>query len=135
MIQHVSEHGEQVNLFYWAFVNRAKHPALELMFAIPNGGHRHIAVARKLKAEGVKAGVPDIFLPFPSVGSQWPNPKGCHGFFIELKAIGGRVSPFQEQWHGLLRSAGYACEVCWGWESAAKMIVNYLGLDARRCGL
>lgn len=29
-------------------------------WAVPNGGHRNIGVARKLKSEGVKAGVPDI---------------------------------------------------------------------------
>ena len=29
-------------------------------FAVPNGGHRRKATAGKLKAEGVKAGVPDL---------------------------------------------------------------------------
>jgi len=31
-----------------------------MYFAIPNGGKRNLIVAKKLKAEGVKAGVPDI---------------------------------------------------------------------------
>ena len=34
-----------------------------LYFAIPNGGHRHPAVAAKLKAEGATPGVPDLFIP------------------------------------------------------------------------
>lgn len=29
-------------------------------WAVPNGGKRHISVAKKLKAEGVKSGIPDI---------------------------------------------------------------------------
>jgi len=29
-------------------------------WAVPNGGHRKLSVAKKMKAEGVKAGVPDI---------------------------------------------------------------------------
>ena len=62
------EHQEQVALFNWAkfFENKCKD--LGMMYAIPNGGKRHIAVARKLKAEGVKAGVPDIFLAVPVEG-------------------------------------------------------------------
>ena len=31
-------------------------------WAVPNGGRRNISVARKLKAEGVKSGIPDITL-------------------------------------------------------------------------
>jgi len=31
-----------------------------MYFAIPNGGKRNLITAKKLKAEGVKAGVPDI---------------------------------------------------------------------------
>jgi len=31
-------------------------------WAVPNGGQRNVIVASKLKAEGVKAGVPDITL-------------------------------------------------------------------------
>jgi|TARA_R110000764_G_scaffold27814_5_gene65564 hypothetical protein len=31
-------------------------------WAVPNGGRRNISVAKKLKAEGVKSGIPDITL-------------------------------------------------------------------------
>ena len=59
------EHIEQVKLFNWARQNESMYLHLSLLFAIPNGGHRHIGTARKLKAEGVKAGVPDCFLAVP----------------------------------------------------------------------
>ena len=77
-----SEHAEQTALFCWAALPevRAEYPVLELMFAIPNGGERNKIVAGNLKAEGVKAGVLDIFLPVPS--------KGWHGLFIEMKVAG-----------------------------------------------
>ena len=68
-----SEHEEQVALFEWAEWNKRQYPELELMFAIPNGGQRHVVVAKKLKDEGVKAGVPDIFLP---VARQFSQIKG-----------------------------------------------------------
>lgn len=112
------EHQHQAALFEWAKINEKKYPALVLMFAIPNGGHRHIAVAKKLKAEGVKAGVPDIFLPCPT--------KKCHGLFIEIKAPKGVVSLSQKQWILGLVSQGYLAQVCYGWEDARDVIVDYL---------
>lgn len=48
-----------------------------LWFHCPNGGHRNVAEAAKLKAMGVKAGVPDVLIFQPR--------KGYHGFAIELK--------------------------------------------------
>ena len=38
-------------------------PRLEWIHAIPNGGLRNKATASNLKAEGVKSGVLDVFLP------------------------------------------------------------------------
>lgn len=120
------EHQEQVALFRWAELNKRKHPALALMFAIPNGGHRHIAVARKLKAEGVKAGVPDIFLPWPALQSR----NAC-GLFVEMKAKGGKVSDSQAEWKDLL-SEFYQVVVCWSWTEAAAAICEYLGIPESR---
>ena len=122
------EHDEQAALFRWAALNRKKHPELALMFAIPNGGHRHISVARRLKAEGVKAGVPDIFLPVKHQAyfteGDVPN---YHGLFIEMKAGKNTPTPAQVWWHEHLRDSGYCVEVCYGWEEAVKLIKQYLG--------
>lgn len=76
-----------------------------LIFAIPNGGHRHPAVAAKLKAEGVKPGVLDLLLP---VARQ-----GYHGYFIELKCGDNKPSQDQEEWIRKLRAEGYKCDVVW----------------------
>ena len=73
----MSEHHEQCALFAWL---RLQWPDLDrVSFAIPNGGHRHKAVAGKLKAEGVKAGVPDIFIAYPIARSF-----ACHAFCAGL---------------------------------------------------
>jgi len=59
------EHIEQVHLILWTDGGEiADHyPNARKIFAIPNGGHRNVVVAGKLKAEGVRAGVPDLCFP------------------------------------------------------------------------
>src|SRR6266576_1994743 len=58
-----SENAEQTALFCWAGLNQIKYPPLKWMFAVPNGGFRFKREAGRLKAGGVKAGVPDVVLP------------------------------------------------------------------------
>ncbi len=77
-----SEFQEQCALFQWAAIEAKHYPVLDLLFAIPNGGSRRDAIeGANLKRSGVKAGIPDIFLPAAN--------KGRHGLFIELKSRGG----------------------------------------------
>lgn len=114
-----SEHVEQVRLFQWAHYARSTHPELRLLFAIPNGGARHKAVAGKLRAAGVRRGVPDLALPVAR--GLW------HGLFIELKRQhGGVLSVEQREWLAHLTAAGYRATCCRGWEAARDEIENYL---------
>ena len=117
------EHQHQKALFEWAAIARDRHPELDRMFAIPNGGHRHKATAAKLKAEGVKAGVPDICLPVARGGH--------YGMFLELKA--GKNRPTAEQAARLeqLREDGYFAVWCVGWAEASTLIVGYLEMGSR----
>ena len=55
-------------------------------FAVPNGGLRHIRVAAKLKAEGVRPGVPDLCFILP--GGRFAG--------LELKSSKGRLSEEQK---------------------------------------
>lgn len=114
-----SEHGEQVALFDWA-AHQANlgHEPLRWMFAIPNGGLRHKATAAKLKAEGVKAGVPDIFLPWPA--------KGYCGLFIELKSGRNKATPDQLNYLKWLTAAGYKALVANGFDEAKEILCGYL---------
>lgn len=114
----MSEHQEQAGLFRWAAMISSRHPELALMFAVPNGGHRHIAVAAKLRVEGVKSGVPDIFLPVAR--------GGYHGMAIEMKTAKGKLSPAQKQWLENLSAQGYHAVMCRGWENASAAIEFYL---------
>lgn len=57
------------------------------LFAIPNGGIRNIVTAKRLKAEGVKAGVPDMCVTLPGGRVGW----------LEVKAIRGRLSDEQKE--------------------------------------
>lgn len=114
-----NEDVEQAQLFAWAQYASGKYPELALMHHIPNGGKRGKAEAARFKLQGVKAGVPDIFLPSAR--------GGCHGLYIELKRVkGGRVSAAQEEFIKALRAQGYRVAVCFGMEQAREVIVEYL---------
>lgn len=117
-----TEHQEQVALFRWIGLNLKKHPQLRYAFAIPNGGKRDMGTAMKLKREGVKKGVPDIFLP---VIKLYPF---CGGLWIELKRPlpRGKVSREQHDWILYLKNEGYRAEACWGWEEARDLMIKYL---------
>jgi hypothetical protein len=114
-----TEHDEQKALVQWATLEAAGRPELRMLFAIPNGGDRSPIVGAKLKAEGVKPGVPDLFLAVPM--------RSCGGLFIEMKKRkGGRTSPHQKQWISDLKAHRYAARVCNGWEEARDAILEYL---------
>jgi len=113
-----TEHKHQVALFLWTAYQSRRWPELNLLFAIPNGGARDKITGQRLKAEGVKAGVPDMLLPV----ARGPY----HGFFIELKAPDGSPSDKQEQWVEDLRAQGYKAEVIYGWMDARDGLIAYL---------
>lgn len=129
-----SEHDEQAALFRWLEANSGKHPYFKLAFAIPNGGARNLFVAKKLKAEGVKRGVPDIFIPCPTKLNK-QDEHTCHGFWIEMKSKKGRISPEQEYWAHKLTNLGYAYLIFYSWQEAALKICEYFDIDPKTCGL
>ncbi len=115
----LTESQEQQLLFEWAALSAGRWPELALMYHIPNGGSRSKSEAGRFRAEGVKAGVPDICLPVAR--------GGYHGLYIELKRVkGGRVSTAQQGWIAALRDQGYYACVCKGWDDAAHVIKAYL---------
>ena len=114
-----TESQEQRALFQWAALQAGRHPELALLHHIPNGGSRGKAEAARFKAEGVRAGVPDICLPVPR-GEH-------HGLYIELKRkFRSRISQEQAWWMEELARQGYCVAVCKGWEEAARVIIEYL---------
>jgi hypothetical protein len=157
-----TEHAHQVALFMWSAramtcgVRVANDPAnwlkgasytygvnepvalLKWLHAIHNQGHGDAKRGATARAEGVRAGVPDICLPVPQLrpGMFGPgnSPAVFHGLYIELKrpdSVGkkaGETSEVQDEWIKHLRQAGYKVEVCYGWLEARACILKYLGI-------
>ena len=122
-----SEHSQQAALFAWSALPevRATYPQLKWMFAVPNGFYSTAAQKAKMKAEGLKDGVPDIFLMWriisvTNVNNRW------NGLVMEMKAKNGRLSDEQVEWIKHLTSQGYAATVVKGFEAAKEVIINYL---------
>ena len=113
-----TEEEEQTVVMHWATMAAGRWPELRLLFHIPNGGKRSKPEAVRFRAAGVRSGVPDLFLPCAC--------GGYHGLWIEMKAIGGRVSQEQEQWSKDLLEQGYMCTVCYGADEAVETIKKYM---------
>jgi hypothetical protein len=118
------EHNEQANLIAWCNMYESRVPDLALIYAIPSGGHRRKSVAGRMKAEGVKAGLPDLHLPVPMTRRE--DGRIFHGLWIEMKVPGGRVRATQKWWHEALRNMGHRVEVCWSFEEARNVLLDYL---------
>jgi len=101
------EHRMQVALVKWL-----RHKGI-FVFAIPNGGARNRITGKRLKDEGVIAGVPDLFIP-------------AHKLFIELKAPGGRLSKEQKECHAKLFDEGCKVAVCYSLEEAMGVVNSFL---------
>ncbi|MTI12055.1 VRR-NUC domain-containing protein, partial [Sansalvadorimonas verongulae] len=99
-------HEQHLCFEYMRVVHRE---AFEHAYHVPNGGHRHKVTAAKLKAEGVKAGVPDIKVALAR--------GGFFGLYVEMKAKAphaSAVSPKQKEWLMRLAGAGYCTRICKG---------------------
>lgn len=97
-------------------------PELRWCFAVPNGGKRDAITAGRMKAEGVKAGVLDIF---------WPLKRGLYsGLWLEMKKPGCKLSPEQIDFIAHAEAQGYRCAVAYSWREAADIIRNYFEIGA-----
>lgn len=98
---------------------RYQHPQLaRLLIAIPNGGARSAKTGALLKAEGVVAGAPDLFLFVPS--------NGYHGLAIEMKTAKGRQQDTQKAMQRHLEAQGYKYIVCRSFGAFQQEITDYL---------
>ena len=110
---------QQAVMTWWQHAHAGLYCPEALLFAIPNGGARHIITAVRMKREGVRAGVPDLFLAAPN--------KTSYGLFLEMKAgKAGRVSPAQDEMQKILSAHGYAVAVCRSFDEAKTTIEEYL---------
>lgn len=124
-----TELAHQIALFIWISQNLEQYPDLRWFFAVPNGGFRTKIEAARFRAQGVKKGVPDTFLPVR---------RGQYGgLWIELKkpaSLGydpGKPSKEQKEWIDFLKSQGYGAIVCYGWESARDTLIEYINYKGK----
>lgn len=149
-----TEHGEQSALFaycaiaYWRGFDEADIwsktgqlseviypvpmlPALEWFHAIHNQGHGDKIRGAHAKAEGVRKGVADTFLPWPVIGQGF----AYAGLYIEMKktserpkrsGIAGGLSEDQKKFGEYAQRVGYVWRCCYGWEHAVSTIRSYL---------
>ncbi len=90
------------------------------IFAIPNGGSRHVVEAVNLKRQGVRAGIPDLCIPMAR--------QGYHALYIELKVGKNKPTPSQLAWQATLNLNGNLSVICYGADEAIKTIEGYMKL-------
>lgn len=116
-----SEHDEQKALIkWWSIYSKRKQIPEILLFAIPNGGKRSIQTAAILRSEGVRPGIPDLFLAVETYKHA--------GLFIEMKRTkGGVVSDVQKDTIDLIQTkTSYCAAVCCGFDEARRTIEKYI---------
>lgn len=89
----------QIACFSLVLMSQAAHPILRWMYHPPNGGGRSKATAGRLRAMGVRSGVPDLLCHMPS--GRWK------GFATEAKSTIGRLSDDQIEWLIMFKEQGY----------------------------
>jgi hypothetical protein len=96
-------------------------PACKWLHAIPNGGNRDAATGARLKAEGVKRGIPDLFLPVPKNFTRL-----YYGLYIEVKTKTGRQTKEQRAFQQECELIGYRYEIVRSTQEGIDTILNYL---------
>ena len=127
------EDDHQKMLIHWASLVKMRntpHTIGSHLIHVPNGGNRNIREAARLKAAGVRAGFPDLFLFVKNANYS--------GLAIELKRprVSGKQKPKttdkQKEWLERLSHAGYCAVVCYGFDDAKDTICRYLTLNESR---
>lgn len=109
-----SESAIQKAVFKWV---RMRKDLEDLVFKIPNEGKRTASYGRRMREEGMLAGVFDIFVSIPN--------HGFHGMWLELKSKQGKLSLMQHRFKRKQESMGYFCVVCYDVDEAIENLVWY----------
>lgn len=113
-----SEHGHAAALMCWVAQNIKQYPELKWLTHIGHGGKLDKITAGRMKAEGLKRGVPDYLLLV--------RRGNYSALWIELKKLEGKLSHEQVLWLNQARECGHFATVCYCWEEAREMIIWYL---------
>lgn len=121
----MSEHSEQSLVILWALRHEDEYPELKWLHSSLNGifipapPAIRARIINHMKAEGMKKGIPDLFLPVAR--------RDYHGLYIELKrSDGGTVRDEQTDFLDFVATQGYYGTVCYGYEQAVETLEWYL---------
>jgi len=115
------EHQSQaVFIAWWSYFCHIVKLDERLLYAVPNAGAgAQRGQAGKMKAEGVRPGIPDVNLDVPR--------NGCHGLRLEFKRRGEKPRPHQLEVIDLLRQQGYDVQIVYSLDEAMRVVMAYLG--------
>lgn len=110
------EHKLQVSMINWF---RLQYPSMRHnLFAVPNGSRRDAITGRKLKEEGVLAGVSDlIFLK---------SNRHYGALLIETKTKKGTQRDSQKEWESKITADGYKYVIVRSLNEFIEVITDYL---------
>ena len=112
----------QSGFFDWIRLAEKHDDRLKLFHHVPNGGRRNLREAVRLKAAGVRPGVPDAMLPVPC--------GGFNGLAIEFKAPKtGRLTDSQDEFIDRLVKQGWLVVICTDITAAVDTVKNYLNAE------
>ena len=108
---------EQAKVIAWARANERNYPYLWMLHSSLNGLKRTPYASNKAKAQGMLAGVPDLFMPVAIGNSK--------GLYIEMKSKTGRIRDEQSKFLQAASNFGYSCFICYSAVEAIDKIKGY----------
>lgn len=116
-----SESEIQCAIFEWACRQRYAQGFIgDYLIKITNEGKRTRITGHRMKMEGLKAGVSDLFLAIPT--------KKLSGLWIEIKKEGGALSYNQILWLERMILMGYGAFIAYSVDKCINAIKGYLGM-------
>ncbi len=120
-MKHTESKSQQAVIRWFAYAHKGLGVSDErLLMAFPLQGARTAQNGARLKAEGMRAGTPDMLLAVR---------RGNYaGIWIEMKTLAGRLTDSQDEMGVLLAKHGYCVAVCRSADEAIRTIEVYLKL-------
>lgn len=121
----LSEHQIQCQFMDQVRLFEERYPVLKLVFSVPNAGAgAQRGQAGKMKAEGVRAGVADVFVSVPRLKNT--GEIRTPGYYLEFKRPKQKQRPEQVEFQRAVTAQGYAYSVVFSAEEAWMRLTSYL---------
>ena len=127
-----TEHQIQVAIVEWAYLHEIPFNGLklrDLLIKIPNEGKRSQFIGNKMKKEGLRKGVSDLFLAFPTLVKYNKKLHKFCGLWIEVKSLHGVISKEQKLWAEIMMLVGYRVVLVRTVDEGIQAIKDYLGME------